>query len=124
MPDPPGVVFTYIPSRAGANAERLLTGFDGVLQVDGYAGYKRLAKADREDGEPLALAQCWAHCRRKLIDATPKAGSPVAEEALRRVAALYAVEAGTRLNISKHRNKREKPFDKVTTRSISAGSAA
>lgn len=94
--DPPGVVFSYIPSRAGVNAEHLLKGFDGVLQVDGYAGYKRLAREDREGGKPLVLAQCWAHCRRKLIDATPKAGSPVAEEALRRIAALYAVEAEIR----------------------------
>jgi len=94
--DPPGVVFSYIPSRAGAHAERLLTGFDGVLQVDGYAGYKRLAKAEREGGRPLVLAQCWSHARRKLIDATPKAGSPVAEEALRRIAALYAIEAEIR----------------------------
>lgn len=94
--DPPGVVFTYASGRAGAHAERLLTGFDGVLQVDGYAGYKRLAKGDRKGGRPLVLAQCWSHARRKLIDATPKAGSPVAEEALRRIAALYAVEAEIR----------------------------
>jgi transposase len=94
--DPPGVVFSYIPSRAGEQAERLLTGFDGVLQVDGYAGYKRLARDGREGGRPLVLAQCWAHGRRKLIDATPKAGSPVAEEALRRIAALYAIEAEIR----------------------------
>ena len=108
--DPPGVVFPYIPSRAGTHAERLLTGFDGVLQgeedqrtfrwkvrpTNGYAGYKRLAKADREGGDPIVLAQCWAHARRKLIDATPKAGSPVAEEALRRIAALYAIEAEIR----------------------------
>ena len=32
--DPPGVVFSYIPSRAGEQAERLLRGFDGILQVD------------------------------------------------------------------------------------------
>lgn len=94
--DPPGVVFSYAPGRAGAHAERLLTGFDGVLQVDGYAGYKRLTKNDREGGRPLVLAQCWSHARRKLIDATPKAGSPVAEEALRRIAALYAIEAEIR----------------------------
>ena len=47
-------------------------------------------------GDPIVLAQCWAHARRKLIDATPKAGSPVAEEALRRIAALYAIEAEIR----------------------------
>ncbi len=42
------------------------------------------------------LAQCWSHARRKLIVAMPKAGSPVAEEALRRIAALYAAEAEIR----------------------------
>ena len=94
--DPPGVVFSHIPSRAGAQAGRPLTGFDGVLQVDGCAGDKRLARDDREGGGPLLLAQCWAHARRKLIDATPQAGSPVADEALRRIAALYAVEAEIR----------------------------
>jgi transposase len=94
--DPPGVVFSYIPSRAGDHAERLLTSVDGILQVDGCTGYMRLARDVREGGRPLALAQCWAHGRRKLIDATPKAGSPVAEEALRRIAALYAIEAEIR----------------------------
>lgn len=94
--DPPGVVFAYAPGRAGAHAERLLEGFDGVLQVDGYAGYHRLAKDEREGGRPLVLAQCWSHARRKLIEATPKAGSPVAEEALKRIAALYRIEAEIR----------------------------
>ena len=94
--DPPGVVFTYAPGRAGDHAERLLRGFDGVLQVDGYAGYRRLAKDGREGGRPLVLAQCWAHARRKLIDAKPKAGSPVADEALRRIAGLYLIETEIR----------------------------
>jgi len=94
--DPPGVVFAYAPGRAGEHAERLLEDFDGVLQVDGYAGYHRLTKVERKGGRPLVLAQCWSHARRKLIDATPKAGSPVAEEALKRIAALYRVETEIR----------------------------
>ena len=40
--DPPGVVYFYAPGRAGANAETFLTGFDGILQIDGYQGYNRL----------------------------------------------------------------------------------
>ena len=32
--DPPGVVFTYAPDRAGGNAERILQGFDGILQLE------------------------------------------------------------------------------------------
>ena len=59
--DPPGVVFTYAPGRGGAHAERMLEGFEGVLQVDGYGGYNRLADDRRERGAPLRLAYCWAH---------------------------------------------------------------
>ena len=39
---PPGVVFTYAPGRGGQHAERILQGFGGILQVDGYAGYNSL----------------------------------------------------------------------------------
>ena len=94
--DPPGVVFHYAPGRGGAHADRMLRGFDGVLQVDGYGGYNRLADARREGGTPLRLAYCWAHARREVIRATPQAGSPVARDILARIARLYAVEAGIR----------------------------
>ena len=42
-PDPPGVVFFYAPGRGGRHAERFLEGFNGILQVDGYAGYNAVA---------------------------------------------------------------------------------
>jgi transposase len=90
--DPPAVVFRYAPSRAGDHAETMLAGFNGVLQVDGYAGYNRLERADRKGGSPVKLAYCWAHARREVIKATPEAGSPVADDILRRVADLYAIE--------------------------------
>ena len=94
--DPPGVVFTYAPGRSGEHAEAMLAGFEGILQVDGYAGYNRLADTRRTGGIPLRLAYCWAHARREVIRATPKAGSPVAEDVLARIAALCAVEKGIR----------------------------
>lgn len=94
--DPPGVVFHYAPGRGGIHAERILDGFDGVLQVDGYSGYRRLARAERNGGMPLVLAHCWSHARREIIKATPKKGSPVAEEILKRIASLYAIEKDIR----------------------------
>ena len=90
--DPPGVVFRYAPGRGGVHAEQMLTGFDGVLQVDGYAGYNRLEKTDRQGGSPLRLAYCWSHGRREVIKAMPEAGSPIGDEILQRIAALYAIE--------------------------------
>ncbi len=56
--DPPGVAFTYAPGRSGQYAEKILDGFDGILQVDGYAGYNRLLKRPAQD---VQLAYCWAH---------------------------------------------------------------
>ena len=94
-PAPPGVTFHYHPGRSGAHAEEILAGFDGTIQVDAYGGYDRLARNARTGGAPLKLAFCWSHGRRKLIAAKPKAGSPIVDEALRRIAALYRIEDET-----------------------------
>jgi transposase len=83
---PPIVVFDYQTSRAGAHARAFLHGWRGHLMVDDYVGYKALFT----DG-PTELA-CLAHIRRKFFDVHAASGSPVAEEALRRIAALYAIE--------------------------------
>ncbi|CUH40871.1 Transposase [Jannaschia seosinensis] len=102
-PAPPGVVFHYRPGRKGAYADEILTGFNGTIQVDAYGGYTHLAKPDRKGGKPLKLAFCWAHGRRKLIKAKPKKGSPIVDEALVRIAALYNVEDAIRGSEPDHR---------------------
>lgn len=90
--DPPGVVYFYADGRGGDHAETFLDGFSGVLQVDAYAGYNRLARADRPGG-PLVLANCWAHARRKLREVYERDGSKIAEDGLRRIAEFYRIEA-------------------------------
>ena len=102
-PAPPGVVFHYRPGRKGEYADEILTGFDGTIQVDAYGGYTHLAKPDRKGGKPLQLAFCWAHGRRKLIKAKPKKGSPIVDEALVRIAALYKIEDAIRGSSPDHR---------------------
>ena len=92
---PPGVVFTYAPGRGGQHAERILQGFGGILQVDGYAGYNRLIAADRI-GPGIQLAYCWAHARRKLIEITRTGSAPIAEEGVALIRDLYAIEAEIR----------------------------
>jgi hypothetical protein len=44
----------------------------------------------------IRLAGCWAHARRKFYEVQQATGSPIATEALRRIAELYAIEAGIR----------------------------
>lgn len=95
-PAPPGVVFHYRPGRKGEYADEILSGFNGTIQVDAYGGYTHLATSKRTGGKPLQLAFCWAHGRRKLIKAKPKKGSPIVDEALVRIAALYKVEDSVR----------------------------
>ena len=93
--DPPGVIYFYADGRGGIRAEEFLAGFKGILQVDGYSGYNRLAKSTRADG-PLTLAFCWAHARRKLKEVFDRDGSEIAAEGLRRIAEFYKVEAEIR----------------------------
>ena len=95
-PDPPGVVYFYAPGRGGEHAERFLDGFDGILQVDGYAGYNRLTGRTRKGGAPIRLAYCWSHARRRLREIYDSSGSEIAAEGLRRIAELYAIEADIR----------------------------
>ena len=88
---PPGVVFQFKPSRKGEHAEEILQGFEGCLQVDGYAGYKRLMAQDRPGG-PLVLAYCWAHVRRKFLDVVKATRSKRAEEVVDLIDKVYAIE--------------------------------
>jgi transposase len=78
----------YSENRKAEHPAVHLKGFRGLLQTDGYAGFLRLAGAD--DAIKLAF---WAHTRRKFHDIHAATKSPLAEEALLRIAALYAIEA-------------------------------
>jgi len=89
--DPPAAVFLFAPDRKAERPIAHLRDFKGVLHVDGYAGFEQVAA--RPD---VTLAACWAHTRRKFYDVAQATGSPIAEEALRRIADLYAVEADVR----------------------------
>lgn len=90
--DPPAVVFLYAPGRGSEHALRHLAGFAGILQVDGYTGYNALADPARPGG-PVTLAYCWSHFRRQFYDIAKRGDAPIAEQALARIAMLYAVEA-------------------------------
>jgi hypothetical protein len=70
-----------------------LTGFSGILQVDGYAAYKALA---RDHGGTIWLAFCLAHARRKFVEVYKTTQSPFAHEVIERLQAVYAIEAEIR----------------------------
>lgn len=92
-PGKPVILFDYDPSRSGAVPVRLLDGFSGFLQCDGYEGYSGVGK--RED---IVLVGCWAHARRKFdeaIKAQGKKGKAKAGRATKGLAfiqQLYRIE--------------------------------
>ena len=85
--DPPIVVFEFQPGRSGSHARTFLSGWQGHLMVDDYAGYKPLFK------QGITELACLAHVRRKFFDLHAANGNPVAAEALRRIGELYHIEA-------------------------------
>jgi transposase len=84
---PPAVLYHYSPDRKGEHPRQHLAGFRGILQADGYAGYAGLYD------QGVTEAACLAHARRKFFDVHASTQSPLALEALQRIAALYAIEA-------------------------------
>ncbi len=89
--DPPGVAYVYAPDRKAARPIEHLVGFAGVLQVDGYSGYRALAA-----GNQVTLAFCWAHGRRRFYELAAAGAAPIASDALTRIAELYRIESDIR----------------------------
>jgi transposase len=87
----PAVWFAYSPDRKGEHPKQHLRMFQGALQADAYAGFNQLY----EDGRIQEIA-CWAHVRRKFYDLQQAHASPIASEALERIAALYTIEKDIR----------------------------
>jgi transposase len=91
---PPAVVYLYAEDRKGEHPAAHLAEFTGILQVDGYSGFKGLLAGRPPDR--IKLAFCWAHCRRGFYELYRSTGSPLAQEALRRIGELYRIEAEIR----------------------------
>ena len=88
---PPAVWFAYSPDHRGDHPREHLRSFGGILQADAYAGFHHLYEGGR-----IQEAACWAHVRRHFYDLQVAHTSPLAGEALKRIAELYAIEADIR----------------------------
>ena len=89
--DPPIAVYVYAQNRKSEQPLAHLAGFRGVVQVDGYAGYRALALKNS-----VRLAFCWSHVRRRFYELAAAGPAPIAAQALERIGALYAVERDIR----------------------------
>ncbi len=95
------MLYCYSPDRKGEHPRTHLAPFRGILQADGYAGYAGLYERG------VTEAACWAHARRKFFDVHAATKSPLALEALQRIAAWLtetvgqASHAATRLSAAR-----------------------
>ena len=93
----PAAFYRYSRDRCAEHAEALLGSCRGFLHADGYAGFNRLFVNDPKSGQPrLTEVACWAHARRAIYEVYESNGSPLAKEALERIAELFEIE--TRIN--------------------------
>jgi transposase len=83
------VLFEATPTHHAIWPQEHLRGFEGYLQADAYSGYNALYESGR-----IKEVGCWAHARRRFVDAVPTA--PEAARMVALIAKLYAVEEAAR----------------------------
>src|SRR3989454_514498 len=81
------VIYKTLPSRSQEAARQVLNGYRGIVMADGYGAYEALSRA----GPSFTLAHCWAHVRRKFIEAEPHFPDPC-RQVLDLIGQLYALE--------------------------------
>ena len=88
---PPAAWYRFSTDRKAERPREHLRDFRGWMHADGYAGFEELYRSGR-----VNEVACVAHIRRKFVDVQQSQGSAIAEEAINRIAALYAVEKEAR----------------------------
>ncbi|MBO6798471.1 IS66 family transposase [Maricaulis sp.] len=88
---PPAAHYRFSTDRKGEHPADHLSGYRGFMHADGYAGFNRLY----DTGQIIEVA-CMAHIRRKFVDVQTASGSAIAQEAVERIARLYAIENAIR----------------------------
>ena len=87
---PPGrkaVRYRFEPGRAHQYAKSFLEGYSSYLQTDGYEAYGTAIK-----NTTIRHVGCWAHARRKFVDANKVASSEINKDAIGRIRKLYSLE--------------------------------
>ena len=88
---PPAAFYRFSRDRKGEQPAGHLQHFSGWMHADGYAGFNELYRSGR-----IHEVACLAHIRRKFVDVFQSQGSVIAEEAIKRIAELYAIEKEAR----------------------------
>ena len=105
------VVFDFQLGRSREGPKKFLSGFSGILQTDGYTAY------DTIGGSGMVHAACWAHARRKVVDAVKLSPTDrMAIHLVKRMDALFLIDAEARAaginEVARHalRQERSRPL--------------
>ena len=87
------MLYHYSAARKGERPRGHLESFSGYLHADAFAGYEALYRPQGNKLPRITHVACIAHARRKFFEVFETTKSPIAEQALRQIQALYAIEA-------------------------------
>ncbi|WBU64720.1 IS66 family transposase [Paracoccus aerodenitrificans] len=88
---PPCAWYQFSVDRKGEHPANHLAGYTGTVHADGFAGFNGLFGKGKADEQA-----CMVHVRRKFVDEVERTGSPIAQQAIKQIAQLYAVEKEAR----------------------------
>jgi len=95
---PPAAFYRFSRDRKGEQPIEHLKNYTSWMHADGYSGFNELYRSGR-----VGEVACMAHIRRKFVDVYKSQGSTIAEEAIRRIAALYGIEKEVRGQLPEYR---------------------
>lgn len=101
------VVFDFRLGRGREGPKRFLGQFEGILQSDGYAAYEQVG------GPKIVHAACWAHARRKFIEALKlHPEDRVATHIVARIDELFSADARARTENLDHASRHALRFER------------
>ncbi len=112
----PIVIYNYTLGRGSDSIEEFLKDFKGYIQADAYGAYDFLFKVSSKRKTVCIEVACWAHTRRKFVDAITANPESIASEVVELIGKLYDLEREFKINglkpkeIRQERQSRSKPL--------------
>lgn len=112
---PPCAWYQFSTDRKGQHPVNHLSGYTGAVHADGFTGFNGLFGEGKADEQA-----CMVHVRRKFFDEAERTDAPIAKEAIKRIAKLYAVEDEARAKspderVALRQEKAKPVFDELET---------
>lgn len=112
----PIIIYNYTLGRGSKSVEAFLKDFKGYIQADAYGAYDFLFKVNKDKETVCIEVACWAHTRRKFVDALMANPDSIVAEVVEVIGKLYDLEREfkdqvlTPEEIGKQRQLRSKPI--------------